>query len=261
MLNIPKNWNEVTIQQYNEILDIKKQLENPNYDLIEYQIDLLAILCDIDVDSDDINDLSIEEVNNIINSISFLNRLPSTKFLVDIGNGFKFKKFDNLTLGEFIDIEYFFANDSMENFTNILTILYRKYKFGEWGDIIFEPYDVINYETRQNEFLNIPIGYVYGVLNAYIQFRTEFMERYSLLFEPEIEEDDFEDLDPRIKQLIAEEEAEKNELEEKIQKKWSWENVIYNLANKDITKVNDITNLGLIFVFNMLSLRKELNIF
>ena len=41
--------------------------------------------------------------------------------------------------------------------------------------------------------------------------------------------------------------------------KWAWENMIYSLANEDITKVNEITDMPLIFVFNMVSMKEELS--
>jgi hypothetical protein len=261
MIELPKSWNEISIQTYLDILDFYKIYKDTEYDILEFNIELISIITNIDIDGDEINSLTIDDISSLINQLSFINQPPSSKFLIDISPEFKFKTFEALTLGEFIDIEFFFANNYIDNLTNILTILYRKYKTGPWNQIEFEPYDVIDYITRKNEFVEIPIGYVYGILNAYLQFRKEFTERYSLIFEPEIEENDEDGvIDPRILQMMAENNEEKNELEEKIQQKWSWESMIYQLANNDITKVNEITDLGLIFVFNMLALRKEMSL-
>ena len=260
MIELPKSWNEISIQTYLDILDFYKIYKDTEYDILEFNIELISIITNIDIDGDEINSLTIEDITELINRLSFINQPPTTKFLIDISAEFKFKTFEELTLGEFIDIEYFFANNYIDNLTNILTILYRKYKIGDWGQIQFEPYGIIDYSTRKNEFLEIPIGYVYGILNAYLQFRKEFMERYALIFEPEIEEEEEGEIDPRILQMMAENNEERNELEEKIQQKWSWEAMIYQLANNDITKVNEITDLGLIFVFNMLALRKEMSL-
>ena len=81
------------------------------------------------------------------------------------------------------------------------------------------------------------------------------MKTYANLFEPEfIEEENEEDTED----LTAEEKKEIQE-EQKI-KKWSWERLLYSICNEDLTKINQASDLSLIFVFNMLSMKKELNL-
>jgi hypothetical protein len=80
------------------------------------------------------------------------------------------------------------------------------------------------------------------------------MKTYANLFEPEFEEETEED----IKDLTPEEKKEIQE-EKKI-KKWSWERLLYSICNEDLTKINQVSDLSLIFVFNMLSMKKELNL-
>ena len=47
--------------------------------------------------------------------------------------------------------------------------------------------------------------------------------------------------------------------EDKINR-WSWEHTLYNLANEDVTKIKDVLELNLVFAFNMLGMKKELEI-
>ncbi len=77
------------------------------------------------------------------------------------------------------------------------------------------------------------------------------MKQYENLFAPTFEDDeDTTELSPE----------EKKEVEnEKKKSKYAWESLIYNLANEDLTKVDEITNLPLTFVFNMLSMKHVLS--
>ncbi len=52
----------------------------------------------------------------------------------------------------------------------------------------------------------------------------------------------------------------KAEAEEKVFTKWSWEKLLYDLANEDLTKIDAVTDLPLVFVFNMLSMVEELQL-
>ena len=42
--------------------------------------------------------------------------------------------------------------------------------------------------------------------------------------------------------------------------KWGWERLVYSLCNEDLTKFNEVINLPLIMTFNMLAMKKVLNI-
>jgi hypothetical protein len=39
--------------------------------------------------------------------------------------------------------------------------------------------------------------------------------------------------------------------------KWAWEKTIYILANEDITNMEKVLGMNLIFAFNMLSMKKD----
>jgi hypothetical protein len=50
-----------------------------------------------------------------------------------------------------------------------------------------------------------------------------------------------------------------NNKKEQIMIKWSWENLLWNISGEDILKIKDIFNLNVIFVFNMLAMKKSLS--
>jgi hypothetical protein len=76
-----------------------------------------------------------------------------------------------------------------------------------------------------------------------LKFRADFIERYSFIFNPEIEDED--EMDEEDKQA------------EHVENKWSWEMLLYSLSGEDITKVDHITDLPLVFVFNFLAMKYE----
>jgi hypothetical protein len=47
---------------------------------------------------------------------------------------------------------------------------------------------------------------------------------------------------------------------EQAQAKWSWEQTIYGLTKGDITKSEKVGALPLIYVFNILAMKKELDL-
>jgi hypothetical protein len=83
------------------------------------------------------------------------------------------------------------------------------------------------------------------------------MDSYSNLFE-----DSNYDVIENEEMFDEEELVElKKEIEdEKSKAKFSWDSIIYNLSSGDITKMDAITNLPLIYVFNTLSMKKALDI-
>ena len=96
---------------------------------------------------------------------------------------------------------------------------------------------------------------MYGILHEFIKYRDTFLKNYENLFSGELDE---ELSDEERRELHPEEikEIEK----EKRQAKWSWEQTIYGLTKGDITKSEKVGALPLIYVFNILSMKKELDL-
>jgi hypothetical protein len=137
-----------------------------------------------------------------------------------------------------------------ENFTLLLSILYKRWKTDEWGNLIFEPY-TYSLMSRKEVFNELNINEVFGAVNNYVAYSNDFKKRYENLFNPVIEESEPEELD---------EDDLKAEAEEQRFNKWSWEKLLYDLSNQDLTKIDAVTDLPLVFVFNMLSMVEELQL-
>jgi hypothetical protein len=233
-MNIPKSWNQIKVDQFIELHNLE---EEGLGSLFLYQLESLAIITDEDADEIDITP---NELIEILNSLSWVKNEPrgySTKL-----GGLSFRPFTFLTLGEFIDLEHYFSEDYINNLPTICAILYRHTKTDEWGNVVYEPYKFIP-QDRAALFLELPITDVYGIIQLYLKFRADFIERYSFIFNPEIDGED--EMDEEDKQA------------EHVENKWSWEMLLYSLSGEDITKVDHITDLPLVFVFNFLAMKYE----
>lgn len=245
---LPNSWSDVKVDQYIEY----KQLKEDQFEsFFDYEIEAFQILMD-DMFDDDIEDLDIEDFDEIRKSFRFRLQEPTNKIKYNIGL-FTYKGIESLSFGEFIDMEYYIINDMIEYLPNICAILWRKTKQDDWGNAIIEPYSNININNRIEEFKMIPITDVYGVINEYAKFKELFLDTYNLLFEQPLGDEG------KFDEYLTEEDKIEIEKEESL-KKWSWESLLYQLANGDITKYDYILGLPLIFVFNQLSFKKSMNL-
>lgn len=241
-MNLPRNWNEVNVNQWLELNTIDEEYHNS---VFLQTIEALSILSD--TDPEELEDLDPEELINLARKVNFIQREPSNK-PKELVKGLKLKPLGALTLGEFIDLEHY-AVQFVQNFDILLSILYKRFKSDEWGNIVFEPY-IYKLNERKALFHEVSINEVYGAVKNYIDYSNDFKKRYENLFNPVIEEEETE----------LDEDDIKAEAEEKVFTKWSWEKLLYDLSNQDLTKIDAVTDLNLVFVFNMLSMIEELQL-
>lgn len=246
-MNLPKNWMEITYYQYCELVDI----EINDYD--NKILEQLAVILDTSVDDEIIDDLSIDEVFEIFSRLKWLKN-PLPKKIEKVFNQKKLKSFNDLTLGEFIDIEFYLAEDFIKNKPVVAAILYRNSKKDEWGNTIWEPY-LFDPIERSAEYNSMNVCAIEGLIDEYQKFKDNFIKNYEQLFDSNEDDEKIEDatgVEAReLKKMIA---------ENKKRKKWGYENLIWNLSDGDITKFNQIFDMKLILVFNILSMRKSLGV-
>ena len=250
-IDLPSGWCQIKYYQWKELIE----LEESDLSFYSMHIERFAILTDTTSSDECWEEMDTRDIKNIVSDLKWLKTSPTNNFKRKIYD-FEIKDINLITLGEFIDLEYYFSENYYENLLNICAVLYRKTKIDEWGNKSFEPYGVINIQERSKLFEEIYIEDIYGIIKYFIDFKETFNETYENLFEPTFE--DIE-LDDDVEEEYDEEEQKEIEEEKKLNK-WGWENILHNLSGGDITKYDEITNLPLIFVFNQLSYRKDLNI-
>ena len=241
---LPKAWNQITIESFIELRTLSDE-----DGVFNYQIDVLCTL--LDCYPEDLDDITIEELEDLLIEVKFIKDEPLKNYKKEIGV-YKLKPFNKITLGEFISLESYFSDNYIQKLLNIVAILYRRVRVNEYGDNVLETYNY-NSNDRLDWFLDFAVTDVYGLLPEYIKFRDDIIDQYKNLMS-ESYEDDFE----TDSTLDAEEQKEIEE--EKKQKKWAWEQLIWSLCNEDLTKFHAVCELPLILVFNFLGMKKELSV-
>lgn len=244
-MNLPKSWSEIDVFQFKEIRSLYTIEE-----AFTREVEILATLADIN--SDDLEDLDVEEVGAMLRDINFINSEPSKNYKHTLDH-WMVKSISKLTVGEFIDLEYFFANDYIKHLTHIAAVRYKRHTVNEWGDVTLEPYKYSPFD-RSELFDEYCINDIYGLITEYLSFREGFMEKYELLFQADEVEEEEEEPKPKTSQDV------KAERENKSAIKWSWERLLYSLCQEDITKFDQVTDMPLVLTFNMLAMKKELNL-
>jgi hypothetical protein len=253
----PKSWNDITIDQFLEIVFLKVEDFTSQ---LEYDANLLSIISDTSISI--INDLDYDEFNRLNEKFKFIkvlpNKPPSKSITTVAGSLYLINDFNQLEIGAFIDLEHFFSNDYITNFKTILAILYRQKtihnsplildEFEEYGNWIFH---------RAELFSEISILEVYNIFPQYLKFREEFFEKYDGLLSGPVE-DDVEPIEGES--IISKSKRIKDNKEGKKIQKWGWDLLLYQLANNDLTKLNDATKLNLIQAFNSLSMKREMGL-
>ena len=232
----------MTLKQLIEILQVDKTQFSTG---VDYQIELVSILTDEDpeiiLDWD--KDL-LDDKFKLIKDI--LNRPSSSVDNLEL-NGYTFYKipFNKLTLGSYIDLEYFLGKP--DKLAEVITILYRqKSQANPLAEIVYEPYD--NWlDVRKPLFLEANVLDVLGVKSEFLQWKSELINQYSGLFnfEPEEETEETDELS-RINDLKARKAEEQR-------KNFSWEHIILNVINHDATKFESCLEMPVVLFFNVLA--------
>jgi hypothetical protein len=121
----------------------------------------------------------------------------------------------------------------------------------------FEPYGNWIYH-RESLFNNISVGDVFGVVQTFIDFRTNLLEQYDGLFDTGISQEE-EEFDVN-ESVIERAEKRKEEDRQKKLMKWGWDIFLLRLAQNDSTKMDSVTTMPLLQALNILSMKRELEI-
>jgi hypothetical protein len=239
-LKLPKNWNQISVEQFLEI----RRLSSED-GMFNYQIDVLSALTDSNIS--EFEELDIDELTVLTEQIKWIQSEPSKRYKNKLDK-YVLKPFTKISLGEFIDLEHYFSNNYLDHFCHILALLYRRTSKNVYGDDIIEPY---NYSPsdRLDWYLDYKITDVYGLIPEYIKFRENFTNTYTNLLVDVVTDDE----------VLEDAEEIKEQKREKEQQKFAWESTIMALCNDDLSKFNDILNMSAVLVFNILGMKKTLD--
>lgn len=247
-IKLPTCWEEVYVDQFIQL----KKLDETDNSFFFKQHERLAILSDLESSDSVWDDIDMEELDQMLVDIKFLNKEPNNQHKKVI-NDLHLIDLNKISLGEYIDLEVF-SRKYYENFSKICSILYRKVNTTKWGNIEVEPYDEIDLEKRKFEFEELPITDVFGALKYFFDFKDNFITIFKNHFSNSKIEDDYDET------VLSKEEIEEIEKENKMIEIWAWDKFIYDLAEGNLLNYDKILNLPLYLVFNYKSLVKDLNL-
>jgi len=243
---IPNSWDDITVDHYQFILESEFEDDDGFF---SKKIKSLEILCGLEEGDELIDNLSLDELKDLISKIEFLNVLPQK--VTSSFNGYTLIDFNKIKVGQYIDID-FWIGDINKNLHKIMSALYLKTKVDEWGNTIFEPYE-FDINKRSDEFTVNPMSVTYGAVGSYLQWRERFIEDNKSIF---IQEKIDDDLDESMLSKDEVEELKMDEEKEKTKQKYAWPYFIYQLANGDLIKMKSMFDLNMVYVINMFKMTK-----
>jgi hypothetical protein len=238
-------WIDFNIEKFIDIRSSEKFESS-----ISMMIFCLSVILDIDIE--EIYKWDVDKVVFEYEKIRFLNTEPD-KNINDIkvkGVDFKLIPFSYLTYGQFIDLEFYFTENWIENLHYIVSILWLRYeKIDDFTETIFEPYNKVDLHKKADIFKKeVMVNDIYGVYDLVSNFRKSVFEGYDFFNTDDEGEIDWDNLNDEQSEIVKEE-LEKLEVE----RKNTWMEILWVLSEGDMTKQKDILDSELYFVFNTLS--------
>ena len=228
-----------------QVMEISK-LEMDDLGPIAQNIEIVSIA--LNMDPDEIREWPALKLHKHSSGIAEeISKDTVTLEDVDLsGEKLYFKPYDQLTLGEYIDIETYLSTGMI---SHILSVLYRRRTGGGLDKYEFEPYSNVSVDFRANLFNELEWDGLSAPVLELRKFRDGLIETYKSIFEGDDSEEMYED-------DMTDDELEK-EKAKKLHEQFAWESFILFLANDDVTKWDEITNLPVYLAFNIASYRKS----
>ena len=155
-ISIPTDWSEISIEKFKLYNDTIKDLEDHHQIIVK----TISVLCDIDESI--VECMKLNDLQKIENSLQKLISKPVNKEIInkiDIeGTMYGFHpKIDEITMGEFVDIETYAKENDM---AKMMSVLYRPIITTKGNRYDIEPYDLDIHAGNINKFkkLSINIG-------------------------------------------------------------------------------------------------------
>lgn len=254
-MKLPSNWNEITLEQYNEIKDAPER----NAGVFSLGAWVLAVLLDEEVE--EIEDrLTAVEIAQAFSRIRWILSEPKGKLKEEIilnGISLKLKPVNKCTFGEAIDV--FSSLEKDRAIEKVAAIFFRRWKLDEWGRVAYEPrgYDL---EERIEQMQSVYVGEVCEILNEFKKYNKQIRENYSELFNDPEEDEEREPWEEEEEETETEREGyeeQKEKAKREAQKKHGWYLIALRLANNDATKLEDVFRLPFSYVMNILAIEHE----
>ena len=156
-LNIPTNWDEVTLNKFIQLQSLYSKEHKPTIQ------EIIAVLSDIEVD--EVNKYPALVVEKVMDNLQFLSETITDKSSnkIEIDNiTYQVNYLEELKFGEYVDVNTILDADK-SNFPAILGILCRKE-----GEIYDDNYISTELTKRIEMFGKQPVSKVYPIINFFL---------------------------------------------------------------------------------------------
>ena len=172
--NLIKSWNDVTLDKWVKLISKKEKTKS------QEALDTISILSDIPKKV--INELSVEDIAVILKRIAYLQEKDNSKLkkifkLNDIEYGFH-PNLEEITLGEYADIETYLKNGLEGNLHKLMAVLYRPITEIDGFNYTIEAYGTSDSRMRAEKFKKMKAKDV----NSSLVFFWIFVKTLSIIF-------------------------------------------------------------------------------
>ena len=172
-ISVPQSWDEINVIQFQRLQEVDKD----NYTELEYIIELVTILCDVNIEY--IRGINLKNLNIISEQLKFLQTPVSTeqKKVIEI-DGVKYawkSDFQSLTLGEMISIEHVIKVEELSytaSYDVVMAVLMRKVK----EDGTLEDFNAAEFTKNREIFSNVSINDINGMLVFFLNGNEHYMK-------------------------------------------------------------------------------------
>jgi len=128
---------------------------------------------------------------------------PLHKNFILNGKFYGFMDFSKMTIGEFSDMEVLRVDPLKASKLHIMmAVLYRPAVSVTEKLFVVEPYDSDNVMERAEEFLNMPLRYVYGALNFFLRVQRILLDNTLHYLTSQMTKEEMENLKPEERELM-----------------------------------------------------------
>ena len=225
---IPTDLSEITLRQYKHFLKIQKTVDDEKF----LSAKIIEIFCGVNLQ--EVMQIKFNDSEFIVDTLTeMFEQKPNLVSKFKLNNkeyGFH-PQLDDLTLGEYIDLDTFIGD--WENIEKAMAVLYRPIV-----NKLKDKYTIEDYKVGIDaDMLDMPMDAVLSSIFFFVGFRDRLVSSYDELFG----QGGSTSLDA-VSQFTT---------------KWGWYNSIYGLAQGDITRYENITKLNVHECFMMLSFMKD----
>lgn len=257
---IPTTWDDLCLKKFLQIREHEKLQDK--MPLLDYNLEFISIITEIP--TEDLMTLSTDDITYLIKDIidvtnKVLELVDEPICTIDGITYVMDRKTDEMKLGQFIDLDLINREgDVWDNAHKICASFMRPAKNTKIGfiknpkpncnDYIIDKYDYDELLKNAEIFYNkMPMTYIYTCITFFFTFRQILTRQYEGLFPSTNDGEEVELIDPN----------EPKTQQQIFSERWSWYSIVRDLANGDLTRFDEITNLPLVMVLNDLSYNKE----